>query len=824
MSKSVKCIVSILLILLTVCAPIGVLPSAVTAYAATTADLNSDSVFLKQNTAVTCTLSSAAMLMRRTAICADYAFWEEITEENIRETAWVDGLGLLWNYTSYNITVGHGYFADKDNKAEMLSLLEQHPQGIVIYNGGRAGQSHAVLLCDYDKETDTFYVADPASNATEGRIPFIESTIKGETQDEQIKNLTAYWYIVSPTVTVNNGDYSSSGGEISKPDSDSTVFDSTKEKVDSYYVVTDETPGGVALRYYPSGSSTSYKNVEKGTVLYISYVGKNNFGATWYKTDAGYYIFSSNVTRFDDYSPEIVKFRNTAETANATYSVNSDSDSGVPMRLEPAEGNNIVAYVNNGKKLYITEAGVNSVGAKWLKTSEGYYVKASQMKFESESKLEGAKYDGEYIKVSGNYSSEPIEDLPEETPIEPVKYKITASALNVRKNAVDGEVIGVIAKGTVVEVTAVLSGWGKISYNGRDGWISLEYAETFTQELIPLKIESIILNKNLVQSGNSIKCTVNITSKEECMYRFTVYSEDNKVYSDSYSSLNNVYEFTPEDAGVYYLHVKVISNDGRTDNGYSGNFTVYDELRLGSVRSNASGYTYVNDTITWTVDAITDSDSSIYKYSLYLDGKLQFERESLSDTFTYKPSKAGSYVLKVYLEDDFSSSDEVTAEAVNVYDSLKIDSVKLSSSAVVTGEEIVCKVEASGGIGKYMYCFSVFKNDKLIKNGAYSTLSESTIAFSQEGTYKIFCSIKDSEGTIVSAFSDEITVSAMKLGDVDGNGKIAAADARLTLRHSAKIENLTNGGIIAADVNRDGTVNAADARNILRCAANLESI
>ena len=88
MSKSVKYIVSILLVILTVLTPLSVFPSAITASAVTYSDLNAENVFLKQQTSITCTLASAAMLMRRTAICSEYDDWENITEENIRQIAW----------------------------------------------------------------------------------------------------------------------------------------------------------------------------------------------------------------------------------------------------------------------------------------------------------------------------------------------------------------------------------------------------------------------------------------------------------------------------------------------------------------------------------------------------------------------------------------------------------------------------------------------------------------------------------------------------------------------------------------------------------------
>lgn len=52
-------------------------------------------------------------------------------------------------------------------------------------------------------------------------------------------------------------------------------------------------------------------------------------------------------------------------------------------------------------------------------------------------------------------------------------------------------------------------------------------------------------------------------------------------------------------------------------------------------------------------------------------------------------------------------------------------------------------------------------------------------------------------------------------GDVDGDGKVTAADARIALRASVGLETLTEEQKNAADYNSDGTVNAADARDIL---------
>ena len=60
------------------------------------------------------------------------------------------------------------------------------------------------------------------------------------------------------------------------------------------------------------------------------------------------------------------------------------------------------------------------------------------------------------------------------------------------------------------------------------------------------------------------------------------------------------------------------------------------------------------------------------------------------------------------------------------------------------------------------------------------------------------------------------------LFDVNGDGNISAADARLALRASAKLEVLEGSRFTAADVDKNGKVTAADARLILRKAAKLD--
>ena len=91
-----------------------------------------------------------------------------------------------------------------------------------------------------------------------------------------------------------------------------------------------------------------------------------------------------------------------------------------------------------------------------------------------------------------------------------------------------------------------------------------------------------------------------------------------------------------------------------------------------------------------------------------------------------------------------------------------------------------------------------------------------------ENDYIIFTADSFSIYVIVDT-STKVTVS---LGDVDGNGKVESADARLALRASVKLEPeivVGTAAYTAADVNKDGIVGSDDARTILRVSVKLET-
>lgn len=81
--------------------------------------------------------------------------------------------------------------------------------------------------------------------------------------------------------------------------------------------------------------------------------------------------------------------------------------------------------------------------------------------------------------------------------------------------------------------------------------------------------------------------------------------------------------------------------------------------------------------------------------------------------------------------------------------------------------------------------------------------------------------------TLTLVFSSAFMLAGAQdimLGDLNGDERVTAMDARIALRASASLEKLSDEQMLAADVNFDKKVNAIDARLILRAASQLEAL
>ena len=180
--KAAKRIISLgLSFILAMVFVIGIIPLE-KEHAASFLDIDNSTMFLKQNESNTCTLSAAAMLVRRAALLNGNSEWTAVTESSLKPTAWMPGVGLYSSFTYAGIDV-RSAAVSSDRTQTMINLLSQHPEGIVIYDYGKP---HAILLTDYTN--GTFYCADPSNCVPNGRIPISQASITVESIDK-------YWYV-----------------------------------------------------------------------------------------------------------------------------------------------------------------------------------------------------------------------------------------------------------------------------------------------------------------------------------------------------------------------------------------------------------------------------------------------------------------------------------------------------------------------------------------------------------------------------------------------------------------------------------------------------
>ena len=170
-------------------------------------------------------------------------------------------------------------------------------------------------------------------------------------------------------------------------------------------------------------------------------------------------------------------------------------------------------------------------------------------------------------------------------------------------------------------------------------------------------------------------------------------------------------------------------------------------------------------------------------------------------SITFEENSQLTSISEHMFEDCALTSIEIPDHVESIGDNAFWDCYDLSSVSVPSSLKSV-------GVGAFRYTTS-------LKNVYYSDTAENWAKIT----------ISDANGYLLNATIHYAKDSTTDLhGDTNGDGQITSADARLALRASVGLENLTGEQILAADVDKDGKVTSADARLILRASVGLENL
>jgi hypothetical protein len=113
--------------------------------------------------------------------------------------------------------------------------------------------------------------------------------------------------------------------------------------------------------------------------------------------------------------------------------------------------------------------------------------------------------------------------------------------------------------------------------------------------------------------------------------------------------------------------------------------------------------------------------------------------------------------------------------------------------------------------------------EDLVHKGGVGRINKAHSVHVDVRGYKCWFDEVNNEKTTDSWYSYLGIEKKLIQGDVNGDGKVTASDARQALRAASQLETLSEKERVAADMNNDGKVTAADARAILNEASGVKT-
>ena len=258
--------------------------------------------------------------------------WDSITESTLKPTAWKTGSGLYYSFTYKNIAVNTTTLPTGNNNTSIIiSLLDEHPEGIVLYRHFDNSHQHAVLLTDY---TDgVFYCADPLGSRPSGRIPISDAYYV------TITEATQYWYVTSPKVSLYT-----EAPSVAILSTDKTCY--AVDETVTFTMTTNGTVNNLWI-YCPNGDTLTYSDV--GNTYMLAFGMSGDFEAlvqTW----NGIGSKASDRIRFHVGKPQksIIQCNKTLYHVDETVTFTMDTDGTV---------NNLWIYCPNGDTLTYSDIG-----------------------------------------------------------------------------------------------------------------------------------------------------------------------------------------------------------------------------------------------------------------------------------------------------------------------------------------------------------------------------------------------------------------------------------------------------------------------------------
>jgi len=227
----------------------------------------------------------------------------------------------------------------------------------------------------------------------------------------------------------------------------------------------------------------------------------------------------------------------------------------------------------------------------------------------------------------------------------------------------------------------------------------------------------------------------------------------------------------------------------------------------------------------WLREDLEESNAAQWKI-LVLHQPLYGNSDSGSKLLAQISAMIESYDIDLILQGE---------EAVYLRTEILLDGAKENTPVVtkkINGKSYKTYVGAFGTLALTSGNAGVAEEAEIIENELFnknvSTNTPMYTSYTINGntlTVDVYTVDENGKDTLYDSFAVEKAGNEIKLGDVDFDGKISSADARLALRRAVGLEeSLAAAQLFAADTDSDKKILSSDARAILRAAVGLEKI
>lgn len=404
-------------------------------------------------------------------------------------------------------------------------------------------------------------------------------------------------------------------------------------------------------------------------------------------------------------------------------------------------------------------------------------------------------------------------------------YITTASVLNIRAGpSINDTVNGKIPIGTVVEITKTEGSWGKVKYEDAVGWISMDYAEPFTDMYHNLNKYAVKWNVIDVSKWQGKVDWEKVASEgiKGVIIRIGLRGSATKVLhiDDKFLEYYKGAKKQGLYVGCYFYSAATTVKDVNEE----ANFVIK-TLRDNNIELDMPAFIDVEDDV-----ILKCGKTTIFNITkAYLD--------AMDKANIY----SGVYCSASWATDYYNQS---------LFNSHALWVADWKGDCDYSGPYSMWQYSETGKINgietKYTdmnYCYVDFpqliKDYKYNKNNMTEEETENVVVEEEacttpdvpenfeQGTIPEKTPEKESETDIKKEPITETkteTEQVCTIGDVDRNGSITSSDARLTLRFATSIDIPVEEQFYLADINADKKITSSDARIILRIVAMLDDV